>query len=127
MSCCRGRRKIVVPSGNPICKTLEDGGARTAVQVLSTNQGHRLVIATQRNGFLDLGGFLEAYKCNGATARLLRRYLPMIQRAFALDSAAFAAHRSGISITTLIRVAEQVTKRQNDVQAQSKVPSYPSG
>lgn len=98
------------------------------VQVLSTAQGQRLVVATPRNGYLDLGSFLGAFGCSGATANLLRRYLPTIQRAFQLDPAAFAVNRTGIGITNLIRVAEQVTKRcQPDVQTQSRVPPHPPG
>ncbi len=122
MSCCRGKRKTV--SGGPAeCKALENGGAATLVQVLSTAQGPRLVVATPRAGYLDLGSFLSVYKCDGPTARLLRRYLSVIQQAFALDPAVFSAHRAGTNITTLIRSAELVVKRKKqDAANQSKVP-----
>lgn len=103
---------------------MEDGGASTVVQVLSTAQGPRLVVATPRSGYLDIGSFLAAYKCDGPTARLLRRYLSVIRQALELDPAVFSAHRGGISITNLIRTADLVVKRNNqDVSTQSKVPS----
>jgi len=109
MGCCRGRlRNRSKQSAD--CKALEDGGASTKVQVLSTAQGCRLVVATNQNGFLDLGSFISAYKCEGATAKLLRRYLPTIQQALQLDPAVFASYRSGVDIVTLIRLAEKITK-----------------
>ena len=124
MGCCRGRRKLSQPGGPAECKSLEDGGANTVVQVLSTAQGPRLVVATPRSGYLDLGSFLAAYKCDGPTARLLRRYLPVIQQALQLDPAVFSAYRVGVNITNLIRSAELVVKRnQQDAPNQSKVPS----
>lgn len=125
MSCCRGRRKINPSSQNPECKTLEDGGAGTKIQVLSTAQGPRLVIATKKTGFLELSSFLGSYKCTGATAQLLRRYLSTIEKALRLDPSVFSVHRSGISVTNLIRSAEQVVKRSTDVQLKGKVPSVP--
>ena len=109
-SCCRGRRRVNNSGAQAECKSLEDGGAGTTVQVLSTAQGSQLVVATPRNGYLDLGSFLTAYKCNGSTANLLRRYLPTIQQALQLDPVAFSAHRSGIRVTELIRLSEKIMK-----------------
>jgi len=125
MGCCRGRNRIDTSRQATECKTLEDGGARTMVRVIATDQGSRLVVSTARNGFLDLGSFLSAYKCSGSTARLLLRYLSTIQRALAQDPVAFAAYRSGIGITELIRVAERVTKGKPDVRL-PQVPAHSS-
>jgi len=108
--CCRAPRRVDTSRQAAECKALEDGGARTLVRVIATDQGSRLVVPTARNGYLDLGSFLGAYKCSGSTARLLQRYLPTIQQALALDPAAFAPYRSGISVTNLIRLAEKSAK-----------------
>ncbi len=110
MGCCRGRKRIDSGRQPAECKTLEDDGARMMVQVIATDQGLRLVVPTARHGYLDLGSFLSAFGCNGSTARLLRRYLPVIQRALALDPKVFSAYRSGIGITELIRAAERIAK-----------------
>ena len=110
MGCCRGRPKTFVPNQTPECQGFEASGARTVVRVVATDQGLRLVIPTPTRGFLDLGSFLTAFRCEGATAKLLRRYLPVIQQALSANPAAFASYRSGINITDLIRVAEQATK-----------------
>jgi len=127
MGCCRGKRKVR-SNQSADCKALEDGGAGTTVQVLSTQQGPKLVIATKTNGFMDLGSFVGAYKCSGATAKLIYRYLDTIQRALQQDPSAFQGYRSGISLANLLRVAEQVTKRsQPDVKTQSQVPSNARG
>jgi hypothetical protein len=109
--CCRGRPKFLEARAANECKTFEAGGARTVIRVVATAQGLRLAIPTPSNGFMDLGSFVAAYKCDGATARLLKRNLPTIQQALASDPAIFASYRSGISVTDLIRVASQVTKQ----------------
>lgn len=125
MGCCRGRKRIDTSRQPAECKTLETSGARTLVQVIATDQGARLVIPTARHGYLDLGSFLSAFGCNGSTARLLRRYIPVIQRALALDPKAFAAYRSGICIAELIRAAERVAKGMPDAKT-SQVSSHQS-
>jgi hypothetical protein len=125
MGCCRGRKRIDPRRQPTQCKTLEDGGARMMVQVIATDQGLRLVVSTARHGYLDLGSFLSAFGCNGSTARLLRRYLPVIQRAQALDPKAFSAYRSGISITELIRVAERAAKGMPDARTHKVPPNLP--
>lgn len=127
MGCCRGRRPARKDRQPSDCKKLEDGGARTAVQIKLTDRGPRLVVATTSNGFMDVGSFLGAYKCQGAMARLLSRYLPLIQQALALDPGAFATHRSGIHITDLIRVAEKVTKGARSNVQQTPVSPVPPG
>lgn len=122
MGCCRGRPKAPGSRQPAECKTLESGGARTVVQVLATDRGPRLVVATPRNGFLDLGSFLSSFKCQGPTAKMLRRYLPVIQRALSENPAAFAPYRSGLNVTDLIRVAERVTKGANSVKTTGVPP-----
>lgn len=116
MSCCRGRVKIPAARTANECQTLEAQGARTIIQVVATAQGLRLVVPTPSHGFMELGSFLSAFRCEGPTAKLLTRYLPAIQQAVTQDVAAFASYRSGINITDLIRVADRVTKgARNDV------------
>lgn len=127
MGCCRGRRRNDNRHYSSECKSLEDSGARTVVRVMPTNQGSRLVVATQ-HGFVDLGSFVASFRCTGPTAQILRRSLPTIQRALALDASAFAPYRSGIGITDLVRVAERVTKgaKQRVQKRPPQVPSFPA-
>lgn len=124
MSCCRGRTRhnISAATQSPDCKTLEDTGARTILRVVSTAQGARLVVATKQNGFVDLGSFLASFRCGGSTARLLSRYVPIIQNALTLDPATFLRYRSGITITDAIRVADAVTKRSQQHVEESRQP-----
>lgn len=117
MGCCRGpRRKIDNRQQNADCKRLEETGARMVVRVVATDRGLQLVVPTARNGFVHLGSFIGSFKCDGPTARLLKRYLPVITQAAETKPEAFASYRSGITITDLIRVAEKATKGVKDAR-----------
>jgi hypothetical protein len=117
MGCCRGpRRRVDSRHQSADCKRLEEVGARTVVRVVATDRGLQLVVPTSRNGFVHLSSFIGSFKCDGPTARLLKRYLPVIMQASESKPEAFASYRSGIKITDLIRVAEKVTKGKNDAR-----------
>lgn len=120
---CRGaRRRRQDNSGlPPECKRLEDGGARTVVIIKATQQGPRLVVATERNGFMDLGSFLSAFGCSGPTASLLRRNWSTIQQALAQQPQLFS-QRSGTNLTDLIRTAERVVKGARANVPKKKIP-----
>lgn len=122
MGCCRGRRRIDNSRQSADCKTFEASGARTIIAVAKTAEGPRLVVGTPRNGFVELASFLASFKCDGPTARLLKRYIGKIQQALRENPTAFLPYRSGISVTDLIRVAERVTKGVQDASLQT-VPS----
>jgi hypothetical protein len=119
--CCRGLpRRIDNSSTTAECKTFESNGARTIVVLLKTQEGLCPAVATPRNGFVELASFLSTFKCNGPTARLLRRYLGKIRQALRENPTAFSPYRSGITITDLIRVAERATKGAMDAGLQAQ-------
>lgn len=121
MGCCRGKpRRFDNRKQNSDCKRLEEGGARTVVLLVSTDHGLQAVVPTARSGFVSLGSFVAALGCEGPTARLIKRYVPLINQAITSHPEAFASYRSGIKITDLIRVAERATKGKADAQAKQR-------
>lgn len=112
MSCCRGKRRGASRPQVTECKTMEQVGSSFLLWPLATGNGVRVTVQTTRNGYVELGSFLQAYPCEGGVARLLLRYVPDIQKLASTSPSALLPHsRSGISVADLVRLAAPPKRR----------------
>lgn len=107
MGCCRGKKRSQFNAQQPLeCKNLEYAGSGFMLYPIAVENGVRVTVSTEVNGFIDVGSFLEAFGCEGAATQLLRRYLTDIQRfAHEHPQALRPYSRTGISLADLLRLA----------------------
>lgn len=105
MGCCKKKR--VYNAHQPLeCKSLENEGSGFKLWPIAVENGVRVTVATEINGFIDVGSFVEAFGCEGSAARLLLRYLPDINKLAAQNPAALRPYsRTGISLADMLRLA----------------------
>lgn len=112
MSCCRGKRRGASRPQAAECKTMEQAGSSFLLWPLATGSGVRVTVPTTRNGYVELGSFLQAYPCDGGVAKLLLRYVPDIHTLASKSPSTLLSHsRSGISVADIIRLASPPRRR----------------
>jgi hypothetical protein len=73
---------------------------------IAVENGVRVTVATEVNGYVDVGSFFESFGCDGATSRMIQRYLPDITKLAAQNPQALRPYsRTGISLADLLRLA----------------------
>ena len=106
MGCCRGKKRASLSPQPLECKNLEYAGSSFMLWPIAVENGVRVTVATEVNGYVDVGSFLSAFGCEGSAARTLLRHIPDIHRLAAENPTALRPYsRTGISLADLLRLA----------------------
>jgi hypothetical protein len=122
MGCCRGKRRASLSPQPLECKNLEYAGSSFMLWPIAVENGVRVTVATEVNGYVDIGSFLSAFGCEGSAARMLQRYVSHINRLAAENPTALRPYsRTGISMADLLRLAAPPRSSRHGSKARRRI------
>ena len=120
MGCCKKKR--VYNAHQPLeCKNLEYAGSGFVLWPIAVENGVRVTVSTEVNGYVDVGSFLNAFGCERVAARMIQKFLPDIENLAAQNPAVLRPYsRTGISLADLLRLAAPPRSISNGTSSKTR-------